>query len=233
MTTLPVGQALADTPSAWYSPRTLGASHMTVLRPGPPQPRGTGLSRSPRRHGSTPNRRRLDAEQKKERDNAAEERLRALSERGRTRRKGPSTKHTASPTKNGSGTAASTTKLRPSRLLVNPDELELRNDDGELVGGVGPGGGIRKSRKAKSNGKPRDPDMARSKPSTTGGRDPQNYTDDERQGVGLNLLRRVLGGDEEEIVDIRHQHNVGADAVDQLKNLSSRCTAAPFRMRCR
>jgi len=32
------------------------------------------------------------------------------------------------------------------------------------------------------------------------------------------LVRRVFGGDEEEIVDIRHQHNVGADAVDQLKN---------------
>ena len=34
----------------------------------------------------------------------------------------------------------------------------------------------------------------------------------------MRLVRRVLGGDEQEIVDIRHQHNVGADAVDQLRN---------------
>ena len=34
----------------------------------------------------------------------------------------------------------------------------------------------------------------------------------------MHLVRRVLGGDEEDIVDIRHQHNVGADAVDQLEN---------------
>jgi hypothetical protein len=172
---------------------------------------------------------RLDAEQKKERDNAAEERLRALSERGRTRRKGPTAKHAASPTESGSGTAASTTKPRPLRLLVEPDELELRNDDGELVGGTGPDTGNRKAHKARSKSKPKDPDTTTPKQSATGGRGPQNYTDDERQGVGMSLVRRVLGGDdddddeeeeeeEEEIVDIRHQPNVGADAVDQLKN---------------
>jgi len=161
---------------------------------------------------------RLDAEQKKERDNAAEERLRALSERGRTRRKRSSTKHTASPPESGSGTTTPTTKPRPPRLLVNPDELELRNDDGELVGGAGPDGGIRKARKAKSKGKLKDPDTTKPKQPATGGRGPQNYTDDERQGVGMDLVRRVFGGDEEEIVDIRHQYNVGADAVDQLKN---------------
>jgi hypothetical protein len=160
---------------------------------------------------------RLDAEHKKVRDNAAEERLRALSERSRTRRKDRSSKHTASPTQNGIGTGASTTKPRP-RLLVNPDELELRNDDGELVGSTGPDSGNRRFRKAKSKAKPKDPDTTRPKQPATGGRGPQNYTDDERQGVGMNLVRRVLGGDEEEIVDIRHQHNVGADAVDQLKN---------------
>lgn len=161
---------------------------------------------------------RLDAEQKKERDNAAEERLRALSERGRARRKGRGAKHTASPTESGNGTALSATKPRPSRLLVNPEELELRNDDGELVGGAGPDGDNRKARKAKSTGKPKDPDTTRPKQPTAGGRGPQNYTDEERQGVGMDLVRRVLGGDEEEIVDIRHQHNVGADAVDLLKN---------------
>jgi hypothetical protein len=36
----------------------------------------------------------------------------------------------------------------PPRLLVNPEELELRNDDGELVGGAGPDGDNRKARKA-------------------------------------------------------------------------------------
>jgi len=161
---------------------------------------------------------RLDAEQKKERDNAAEERLRGLSERGKTRRKRPRVKHPASPTESGTSTAPSTTKPRPPRLLVNPDELELRNDDGELVEGTGPDGGTPKPRKAKLKGKLKDPDTTASKRPTSDRRGPQNYTDEERQSVGVELVRRVFGGDEEEIVDIRHQHNVGADAVDQLKN---------------
>jgi len=161
---------------------------------------------------------RLDAEQKKERDNAAEERLRGLSERGKARRKRPRVKHPASPAESGTSTAPPTTKPRPPRLLVNPDELELRNDDGELVGGTGPDGGTPTARKAKLKGKPRDPDTTAPKQPTSYRRGPQNYTDEERQSVGVELVRRVLGGDEEEIVDIRHQHNVGADAVDQLKN---------------
>jgi hypothetical protein len=34
--------------------------------------------------------------------------------------------------------------------------------------------------------------------------------------VGLDLARLVLGGDETDIVDLRRQHGVGADAVDDM-----------------
>lgn len=36
------------------------------------------------------------------------------------------------------------------------------------------------------------------------------------ESVGLELVRLVLAGDAEEIVDLRAQHRVGADAIDQL-----------------
>jgi hypothetical protein len=36
--------------------------------------------------------------------------------------------------------------------------------------------------------------------------------------MGAEICRWVLGLDEDEIADIRNQHNVGADAVDQLDN---------------
>jgi hypothetical protein len=41
-----------------------------------------------------------------------------------------------------------------------------------------------------------------------------NYTPIEREDIGMELLRRVLGVDETTLTDIRHQPNVGADAVD-------------------
>jgi hypothetical protein len=47
-----------------------------------------------------------------------------------------------------------------------------------------------------------------------GGRGPLNYTAQEREDAGLELLRMVLAGDDCTLTDVRHQPNVGADAVD-------------------
>lgn len=160
--------------------------------------------------------RRLEAEQKKERDDAVEQRLRDMSERSKARRKGKGTKSTGSPAGGQNDAAPPAAKLRPARLLIDPDELELRNDDGELVGGQEPSGGGRPA--PTPSGRLRHPDATRPYQPSTGRPGPQNYTDDERQSAGMRLVRRVLGGDEQEIVDIRHQYNVGADAVDQLRN---------------
>lgn len=43
-----------------------------------------------------------------------------------------------------------------------------------------------------------------------------SYTPEERERVGLELVRLVLAGEEKDIVDLRAQHNVGADAIDEL-----------------
>ena len=43
----------------------------------------------------------------------------------------------------------------------------------------------------------------------------RRYTDLQRENVGMKLLHKLLSSDIEEIVDIRAQHGVGADAVDK------------------
>ena len=48
--------------------------------------------------------------------------------------------------------------------------------------------------------------------------------------VGLELARLVLGGDAEDLVDLRAQHGVGADAIDSLDRFfDSRCTLGTNR----
>jgi hypothetical protein len=159
---------------------------------------------------------RLDAERKKERDERADELLRELAQQSKNRR----TRSAGAPdTKRSNGASTSETKPKPTRQLVDPDSLNLKNEDGEIVGGMTARDGKPSGKKSPPPGQPRDPNPANpKKPSADGGRGTKNYTDQERESVGLALVRRVLGGDEEQIVDIRHQRNVGADAIDDLKN---------------
>jgi hypothetical protein len=49
-----------------------------------------------------------------------------------------------------------------------------------------------------------------------GGTTAPTFTNIDKETVGLDLARLVLGGDETEIVDLRRQHGVGADAVDDM-----------------
>jgi hypothetical protein len=44
----------------------------------------------------------------------------------------------------------------------------------------------------------------------------RSYTDLSKESVGLTLVRNVLASDATEMVDLRAQHGVGADAVDTL-----------------
>ena len=54
-------------------------------------------------------------------------------------------------------------------------------------------------------------------------RRPQNrsglrgYSDLDKENVGFELLQVLLGTDQDELVDLRTQRGVGADAIDQLK----------------
>lgn len=46
---------------------------------------------------------------------------------------------------------------------------------------------------------------------------PRAYTDLDKEQLGLNLLRKVLSRSDREIIDLRAQHGVGADAIDDLR----------------
>lgn len=164
---------------------------------------------------------RLDEERKKERDERSEERLRALAEQGKSRRtqKGAAGRESAGDGKGGKEQSHAR-KSKPTRHLVDPDDLALLNQEGEIVGGTSNGSTTpAKDPRGTSNAAPKHPDVRNPKKlSADGGRGVKNYTDEERESVGLVLVRRVLGGNEEQIVDIRHQRNVGADAIDELEN---------------
>jgi hypothetical protein len=163
---------------------------------------------------------RLDAERKKQRDASSEEALRELAEQGKNRRSKIKMTSDTKSSKAITTTTAAETRPKQTRRLVDPDSLNLKNEDGEIVGGPPAGLGEPAGKKPTTpSSRPRDPDPSNPKtPSVDGGRGIKNYTEEERESAGLALVRRVLGGDDEQIVDIRHQRNVGADAIDDLKN---------------
>ena len=45
----------------------------------------------------------------------------------------------------------------------------------------------------------------------------RGYSDLDKENVGFELLQVLLGTDQDELVDLRTQRGVGADAIDQLK----------------
>ena len=51
-----------------------------------------------------------------------------------------------------------------------------------------------------------------------GGTSIRLYSDLEKETVGLEILRKLLGSDDDEISDLRAQRGVGADAIDELQN---------------
>lgn len=167
----------------------------------------------------------LDAEAKKRRDDA-NQRLRDLAEQTKGRRK---TKRKAQPTPTPppGATTAPATPPPPTRTLIDPEQYDLENEDGEIVagssepatttsGGTSKSGGGRGS--GSGNGGLKNPDRDNPNKKRGPGRGVQNFTSEEREEIGVRLVRLVLGGDEKDIVDIRHQRNVGADAVDDLEN---------------
>ncbi|WP_423921434.1 sacsin N-terminal ATP-binding-like domain-containing protein [Candidatus Poriferisodalis sp.] len=98
------------------------------------------------------------------------------------------------------------------RTLVEPQSLMLvdpmgREDNVSLSSASGTGG---KAARSGLNEPKR------------GSRRPQNriplrgYSDVDREDVGFELLQMLLGTDQDDIVDLRTQRGVGADAVDQL-----------------
>lgn len=116
--------------------------------------------------------------------------------------------------KAGSGDqGAGGAKPTPPRVLVDPDSLYVVDPNGKIVS---PKGGKTRA----GSGKPRPRGHVSPRP---GGAAPQGstsaraYTDLEKETIGLRLARMVLASDAEEMIDLRAQHGVGADAMDKLK----------------
>ena len=102
-------------------------------------------------------------------------------------------------------------KLESTRVLVNPESLDI----------VDPKGRLESSEQRIPRKTGGDRNLVEPKPGGGGprGRSPiRLYTDLEKENVGLELLRKLLSSDVEEIADLRTQHGVGADAVDKLKH---------------
>ena len=105
--------------------------------------------------------------------------------------------------------AADGTKLR---VLVDPDLLMPVDPSGRVVAGS-PRSADAPPRRASVLV---EPDATR--PPSPRSRTPlRGYSDQERETVGFELARKVLSSDHENIVDLRAQRGVGADAMDELE----------------
>lgn len=101
--------------------------------------------------------------------------------------------------------------LESPRVLVDPESLYIVDPKSRLESSE-----QRVPRKTGGNSDLIEPKTDGSSPRD---RSPiRNYTDSQKEDVGLKLLRKLLNNDVGEITDIRAQHGVGADAVDKLKN---------------
>ena len=100
------------------------------------------------------------------------------------------------------------------RILVEPQSLVLidsggRKNEGSPSPASGTGGSTR-------SGGLSEPKAGSSGPES---RTPlRAYSEVDKENVGFELLRMVLGSDSDQIVDLRNQRGVGADAVDELMN---------------
>ena len=110
----------------------------------------------------------------------------------------------------GGGTGTKEASAAKPRLLVDPESLRVIDPNGRVVGSS-----TRRGRQRRSGGGLIEPRES--------SRVPQNkvalrgYSDLDREDAGLELARMVLSSDREDIVDLRTQCGVGADAMDQLK----------------
>lgn len=108
------------------------------------------------------------------------------------------------------GSSAASPTPAPQKTLVDPANLQLR-DRGTITAG--------ESKKSSKPGKPKPAALPKPRPggATPRERSPiRGFTELTKESIGLELVRRALACDEDEMIDLRAQHGVGADAVDEL-----------------
>ena len=101
-------------------------------------------------------------------------------------------------------------KLGPPRVLVNPESLGIVDPKGRSESSE-----RRAPHKTGGDGSLVEPRLSGSSPH--GGSPIRLYSDSQKEEVGLALLRILLGSDHDNIADLRAQHGVGADAVDEMQ----------------
>ncbi|MCY3802050.1 MAG: hypothetical protein OXG46_10770 [Chloroflexi bacterium] len=100
--------------------------------------------------------------------------------------------------------------LGPPRVLVDTSSLAIVDPRGRIE--------QRKNKALREkgrSGKLVDPAPVSSPPRN---RSPiRGYSNKDKEDVGMELVQRLLSSDHQEIVDLRNQRNVGADAIDSMK----------------
>ena len=108
------------------------------------------------------------------------------------------------------GTRTNEASAAEPRVLVDPGSLKVIDPNGRVVGSS-----TRRGPQRRGGGslvEPRETSRApRNRVQT------RSYSDLDRENVGLELARMVLSSERDDIVDLRAQCGVGADAMDQLK----------------
>ena len=102
------------------------------------------------------------------------------------------------------------------RTLVYPQSLRLLDPYGRIEGTAGAAKTAGRTRD-KSGRKRNLEEPRQDSGGPQSGRPIRQYAERDKETVGLELLRRVLGSDTQDINDLRAQRNVGADAIDDLK----------------
>ena len=105
----------------------------------------------------------------------------------------------------GTGTGGDTEAVPPRRELVSPARLRLRDPEGRQTERTK---GRKPPKKTDGGGLVEPGGPAPPKTRAT----PPNYTSEEKERLGLELLQRVVGRD---LVDVRAKRGVGADALDK------------------
>ena len=101
-----------------------------------------------------------------------------------------------------------------TRVLVNPQSLTLVNTHGRIV----KGSTVTRSRNDRNRS------LVDPQPGFKGQRNRREYrgyTDLDKEDVGMELFKMLLGTEDDEIADLRSQRGVGADAVDVVGELRS------------
>ena len=110
----------------------------------------------------------------------------------------------------GQAEATNTPTPDPRRVLVNPDTLTL----------VDPLGKMEKQEPTPHSRITRNGPLAEPRPGTgspQGRASARFYTDQAREDLGMELLRKLLQSNFDAVKDLRAQHGVGADAIDELR----------------